>query len=89
MPEERNLKGEADEGPRPLQPWQSELPLGHRCKSDDAAYGSVDAWYEAHRGRVPIQAAGWISGYMKTHNCSFAVAFAAATGPRGPLILIH
>jgi hypothetical protein len=74
---------------RPLQPWQAVLPPGHICRIDDLAYQSVGEWYEAHRGRVPVQAAGWLSAYMKTHNCSFAAAFAAATGHRGPLILIH
>jgi hypothetical protein len=37
---------------------------------------------------MPIQAAGWLSGYIKKHNCSFAFAFAAGTGPGGPIILI-
>lgn len=73
---------------RPLQPWQAVQPPGHICRIDDLAYESVDAWYEAHKGRMPIQAAGWLSGYIKKHNCSFALAFAAGTGPGGPIILI-
>jgi|GEM_PF-5246449 len=74
--------------PPTVEPWQAVLPEGHDCRVDDLAYNTVHDWWEAHRGRVPIQAAGWLSRYMRTHNCTFAVAFAAATGPGAPLILI-
>lgn len=74
--------------PRALQPWQAVLPEGHICRTDDLAYQSVGEWFRAHRGRVPVQAAGWLSGYMKRHNCTFADAFAAGTSPSGPIIMI-
>ena len=74
--------------PRPLQPWQAVLPPGHVCRIYDLAYQSVGEWFQAHRGRVPVQAAGWLRGYMKRHNCTFAEAFAAGTSPSGPIIMI-
>lgn len=74
---------------RPLQPWQAVLPPGHICRIDDLAYQSVGEWFEAHKGRVPVQAAGWLGGYMKEHQCTFAEAFAAATGQGGPMIMIN
>jgi len=74
--------------PRPLKPWQAVPPEGHVCRIDDLAYQSVGERFRAHRGRVPVQAAGWLSGYMNRHNCTFAEALAAGTRPSGPIMMI-
>jgi hypothetical protein len=65
------------------------LPQGHRCRVDDLAYTSVGDWYADHRGRVPIQAAAGLDHYIKQHGSAFAEAFAALSGPGGPLILLE
>jgi hypothetical protein len=65
------------------------LPPGHRCRTDDLAYETVGAWFDDHQGRVPIQAAAGLDRYIRTHGCTFAEAFAALTGRRGPIILIE
>ncbi len=67
----------------------AQLPTGHRCRVDDLAYADVGSWYRAHAGHVPVQAAWGLAQYMARHGCSFAEAFTALTGPRGPLILIE
>jgi hypothetical protein len=51
----------------------------HVCRRDDPSYASVGAWYEAHRGRVPIQAAQALSQLVRERQVSFADAF---SGPR-------
>ena len=67
----------------------AELPAGHRCRIDDPAYESVGSWYRAHTGHVPVQAAWGLQRYMQAHGCTFAEAFAALTGPRGPIVLLE
>ena len=67
--------------------WGS-LPPGHRCRVDDLAYDSVSDWFNDHHGRVPIQAAAALDRYVRTTGCTFAEAFTALTGKRGPIILI-
>jgi len=71
-----------------LVPARGTLPPSHRCRVDDLRYESVLAWFEDHRGRVPIQAAHGLDRYMKAHGCTFAEAFAALTNG-GPIILIE
>ena len=75
------------DGGRLLAP--ATLPVGHRCRSDDLAYTEVGTWYRDHVGRVPVQAAAALAGYMRAHHATFAEAFTALTGPRGPIILIE
>lgn len=65
------------------------LPSEHRCRVDDLAYMTVSEWFEDHHGRVPIQAAVGLSRYMKAHGCTFAEAWTALIGPKGPIILIE
>ena len=65
------------------------LPPGHRCRTDDLAYTSVSDWFNDHHGRVPIQAAAGLDRYMKRTGATFAEAFMALTGERGPIILIE
>ena len=69
-------------------PPHANLPPGHRCRVDDLRYESVGAWFEDHRGRVPIQAAAALDRYSRDHGCSFAEAFTALTNG-GPIILIE
>jgi hypothetical protein len=90
-PEEREMKVVDEEGAggTSLKPWQAVLPPGHNCRTDDLAYESVGEWYEAHRGRVPIQTAAGLTKYMREHKCSFAEAFEALSRPGGPMILIE
>jgi hypothetical protein len=60
----------------------------HVCRRDDPGYASVGEWYEAHRGRVPIQAAAALSRLVRERQMSFADAFWALVD-RGALILIE
>jgi hypothetical protein len=60
----------------------------HVCRRDDPGYATVGEWYEAHQGRVPIQAAHALSRLVKERNMSFADAFRILVG-RGALILIE
>jgi hypothetical protein len=64
-------------------------PLGpdHVCRRDDPGYDSVGAWYEAHRGRVPIQAAMALDRLVRDRGLTFAEAFRALVD-RGALILL-
>jgi len=87
-PEGGHSASREHDSPHTLERWPAVLPEGHDCRIDDLAYETVQDWWDAHRGRVPIQAAAWLSRYMRTHNCTFAVAVAAATGTGGPLILV-
>jgi hypothetical protein len=64
------------------------LPPDHDCRVDDLTYRSVSEWFQDHHGRVPIQAAAGLDRYMRDHGCTFAEAFKALSGPRGPIILI-
>ena len=64
------------------------LPPGHRCRVDDLGYPSVSGWFNDHRGRVPVQAAAGLDRFIRAKGCTFAEAFAALTGDRGPIILI-
>lgn len=59
----------------------------HVCRRDDPGYASVGEWYEAHRGRVPIQAAAALSQLVREQHMSFAEAFRTLVD-RGALILI-
>jgi hypothetical protein len=72
----------------PPPPSRGNLPPGHSCRTDDLQYESVGAWYEDHRGRVPIQAAQGLDRYVRSHGCSFAEAFQALRAPSGPMILL-
>ena len=65
------------------------MPPGHLCRVDDLAYDSVSDWFDDHHGRVPIQAAAALDRYVRTPGCTFAEAFTALTGQRGPIILIE
>jgi hypothetical protein len=59
----------------------------HVCRRDDPGYATVGEWYEAHQGRVPIQAAHALSRLVTERNMSFADAFRSLVGG-GALILI-
>jgi hypothetical protein len=63
------------------------LPPGHVCRTDDLGYPTVTAWYVAHQGKVPIQAAHALDVYIRTHDCTFAEAFQALVD-RGAIILV-
>jgi hypothetical protein len=65
------------------------LPPGHRSRTDDLAYENVSAWFDDHQRRVPIQCAGALDRFMRTHGCTFAEAFTAVTRRGGPIILIE
>jgi len=65
------------------------LPPGHACRVDDLAYQTVGAWFDAHEGRVPIQAAAGLARYVRTHDCTFGEAFTALTRRGGPIIVIE
>ena len=73
--------------PKHLKP--ATLPPGHRCRVDDLAHTSVGDWWDDHHGRVPIQAAAGLDRYIERYGCTFAEAFAALSGPGGPMILIE
>jgi hypothetical protein len=60
----------------------------HRCRVDDPEYATVGAWYEDHRGRVPIEMARGLSSYIKEHDCSFRVAYTALL-ESGAIILLE
>ena len=60
----------------------------HVCRRDDPSYPTVGAWYEAHQGRVPIQAAHALSKLTRDGRMSFAEAFRTLVD-RGALILIE
>ena len=64
-------------------------PLGpdHVCRRDDPAYDSVGAWYDAHRGRVPIQAAAALDRLVRDCGLTFAEAFLTLVDG-GALILL-
>jgi len=64
-------------------------PLGpdHVCRRDDPNYDSVGAWYEAHRGRVPIQAALALDRLIRHRGLPFGEAFRTLVD-RGALILL-
>ena len=63
-------------------------PLGpdHVCRRDDPGYDSVGAWYDAHRGRVPIQAAT-LDRLVRDRSLTFAEAFLTLVDG-GALILL-
>ena len=67
---------------------EDRLGPDHRCRRDDPGYASVGDWYEAHRGRVPIQAAAALSRLVRERHISFADAFRTLVD-RGALILIE
>jgi hypothetical protein len=60
----------------------------HVCRREDPGYASVGEWYEAHRGRVPIQAAQALSQLVRERQVSFADAFRTLVDA-GALILIE
>jgi hypothetical protein len=60
----------------------------HVCRRDDPGYSSVGEWYEAHQGRVPIQAAAALSRLVRERNMSFSDAFRSLIDA-GALILIE
>jgi hypothetical protein len=64
------------------------LGADHVCRRDDPGYASVGEWYEAHRGRVPIQAAQALSRLVRERHMSFADAFRTLV-QAGALILIE
>ena len=61
---------------------------GHLCRRDDPDYVSVGECYEAHRGRVPIQAAATLSRLVRERQMSFADAFRTLVD-HGALILVE
>jgi hypothetical protein len=64
------------------------LGADHVCRRDDPGYASVGEWFEAHRGRVPIQAAHALSRLVSERDMSFADAFRTLVDA-GALILIE
>jgi hypothetical protein len=60
----------------------------HDCRRDDPRYPSVGAWWEDHRGRVPIQMAAGLDRYVREHGVSFGEAFQALLD-RGAIVLIR
>ena len=77
-----------DEATSSLERTPGSLLPGHRCRVDNLAYASVSDWFKDHHGRVPIQAAAGLDRYIKATGSTFAEAFTALSGKRGPIILI-
>lgn len=61
---------------------EDRLGPDHDCRRDDPGYATVGEWWEAHRGRVPIQAAAALDQLVKTRGMSFADAFRALVDSR-------
>jgi hypothetical protein len=67
-----------DEQKAAIDAWEIPLEPGHNCRRDDPVlYSTVSDWYRHHHGRVPSIMAVGLSQRMKTHNETFAEAWAA------------